>query len=240
MQQSDFNNTSSGGRFRTIAIICGVTGFLMLSGLGAYTWHLQQLIQALREENRPSALQSLIDGTELSAGNSARWFNSNPVSPALPGNSAPAAADPFQQMEQIRQQMDAMMSSVFGGPAPSISGIPGFSSFSGNLLPGNDALISPGLNQLTLNLRETDERLEVVIPVQEGQAFELSTDVQEDRLTVSGTLSWQQQSTQQGVVSERRGSSQFSRTVVLPDNVDPTGLVTEHRDNEIVISLPKV
>ena len=240
MQQSDFSNTSSGGRFRTIAVICGITGFLMLSGLAAYTWHLQQQIQALREENQPSALQSLFDSTELSAGNSTRGFNSNPVSPALPGNSAPAAADPFQQMEQIRQQMDAMMSSVFGGPAPSISGIPGLNSFSGNLLPGNNALISPGMNQPTLNLRETDERLELVIPVQDGQVFELSTDVQEDRLTVSGTLSWQQQSTQQGVVSERRVSSRFSRTVVLPDNVDPTGLLTEHRDNEIVISLPKV
>ena len=239
MHESDFNTAaSSSAKLRTVMITCGVIGFLMLAGLAAYTWQLQQQVRQLQADARPSsAVEALSDQVDTGAAPS--LFNQQPSGPSLFGN-APAAGDPFAHMQQMRQQMDTMMNSLFGGPAPAITGIPGFGGAPGNTLFGADPFSSLGMNQLTINLRETDEALELVIPVREGQEFELSTDVQEDRLTVSGTLSWQQHSSQNGMNSQRQGSSQFSRTVVLPGNVDPTGLMTEHRENEIVISLPKV
>lgn len=236
MHESDFNKTfASSAKLRTVIIVCAVIGFFMLAGLTVYAWRLQQQVEQLRTESLPSAPQSL-SGADAPA----QLFEPRLSAPSLFGNTQALPTDPFQQMEQIRQQMDAMMSSVFGGAAPAITGIPGFGSAPGSSLLGADPFANLGMNQLTINLRETDDTLELVIPVREGQEFELSTDVQEDRLTVSGTLSWQQQSSQNGVSGQRQGSSQFSRTVMLPANVDPTGLVTERRENEIVISLPKV
>lgn len=241
MHESDFNTPSaSGGKLRTLLIAGGLTGLLMLVGLTVYIWQLQQQLEQLRADAAPSALQSLLDAAETGANTQQQLFDTSPSTPSLFGNSPAQAADPFQQMEQIRQQMDAMMNSMFTGASPAITGIPGFSNTPGRSLFGADPFASLAMNQLTINLRETDESLEVVIPVREGQQFELSTEVDEDRLTVSGTLSWSQQSSQSGLSSQRQGSSQFSRTVVLPNNVDPAGLVTEHRENEIVIIVPKV
>lgn len=232
MQESDFNKTSSSdGKFRTAVIVGGVIGLFMFVGLAAYTWQLQKQLAELRPAPENSALYSLFDQPSANT--------AQPVNPLVQPNSQ-LPTDPFQHMEQIRQQMDAMMNSVFGAAPPAISGIPGLSATPGSSLFGADLFGSLGMNQPAINLRETEQALELVIPVQQGQEFELTTDVQEDRLTVAGTVSWQQQSSQNGVNSRREGSSQFSRTVVLPANVDPTGLVTEHRENEIVISLPKV
>ena len=182
----------------------------MVVGLGVYTWQLSREIAEIKSEEKPSFLSALEEQTSQ------------------------VAPDPFQHMEAIRQQMDSMMNSFFGGPMPSLGGISG-----GRSLFGSDPFASMGLNQPSLNLRETDSALEVVIPVQEGQQFELSTDVQEDRLTVAGTVSWSAEDSGSGLISSRRGSSHFSRTIMLPENVDPAGLTTEHRGDEIVITLPK-
>lgn len=241
MQQSDVSNTSlDRRRVRTIAVVCGVVMSLTVAGLATYIWQLRQQIEDLSAGSEQPALQSLLESAHVAPDSSEQFFNNNPAVPPLSGPSTALPVDPFQHMEEIRRQMDAMMSSIFNSPSPAITGVPGFGSLSGDSLFGADPFASLGMNQLTLNLRETDETLELVIPVQEGQEFELSTDVEEDRLTVSGTLSWQQQSSQNGVGSQRQGSTRFSRTIVLPGNVDPTGLVTEHKENEIVISLPKV
>lgn len=224
MHQSNVENSTvtprRGNRFRALTVAGATLGLFMLTGLAAHTWQLQQQVDELRLAQQSSVSQPLLSTPSADA--------------------ATMVADPFQRMEQLRQQMDAMMGSMFTAPAPSITGIPGFGSLSASSLFGDDAFASLGMNQLTLDLRETEQTLELVIPVRQGQEFEFNTDVQQDRLTVSGTLTWQQQSNEPGVVSERRGSSQFTRTVVLPDNVDPTGLVSEHRGNEIVITLPKV
>jgi len=201
---------------------------VVLAALGFYTWQLSREVAALKSSGDDSALAALSRQAEPDS---------------LFGSTHPAP-DPFAQMEVFRQQMDSMMNSFFGGSfpsvtGPSVTGIPGVGSTPGSSLFGQDPFAAMGLNQPNLSLRETDSALEVVIPVQEGQQFELSTDVEQDRLTVAGTLSWSSQDSSNGMVSSRRSSSQFSRTIMLPDNVDPAGLTTEHRGHEIVITLPK-
>jgi HSP20 family molecular chaperone IbpA len=241
MQTSDFNKTpSDGSKVRTAIIVASVTGLIMFLGLAAYIWQLQKQIADLTTASADSRLSSLFDESAANSRSVHPVPGASPSVNSLFGGSAGLSADPFQQMELIRQQMDAMIGSVFGSSSPAITGIPGISASPGNSVFGSHPFAGLGMNQPIINLRETDDTLELVIPVHEGQEFELSTDVQEDRLTVSGTISWQQQSSQNGMSSRRQGSSQFSRTVVLPANVDPAGMVTEHRQNEIVISLPKV
>ncbi|MDP3517730.1 MAG: Hsp20 family protein [Pseudohongiella sp.] len=193
-----------------------LVGLLVLSvgaviALGLYTFQLNKKIDSLTPQTTGPALQALLDSAQPSK-----------QAPHTLSNPAITAIDPSQQIEAIRQQMDAMMSSVFGGPVPSVTGIPGLS-----------------LQQPNISLRETDSALEVVIAVPEGQAFELGTDVQEDRLTVTGTISWSANDSNNGLASRRSGSSQFTRTIMLPGTVVPAGMVTEHREGEIVISLPK-
>jgi HSP20 family molecular chaperone IbpA len=241
MHTSDFNKTPArGSKVRAAIIIASVTGLIMFLGLTAYTWQLRRQIAELTVASEDSRLSSLFAESGADSHPVSDIFGANSSGTPLVGGLSVLSADPFQQMELIRQQMDAMMGSVFGSSSPAITGIPGLSASPGDSLFGAQPFAGLGINQPNINLRETTDVLELVIPVQEGQEFELSTDVQQDRLTVSGTISWQQQSSQNGVSSRRQGSSQFSRTVVLPANVDPAGMVTEHRQNEIVISLPKV
>lgn len=229
MHISDFNKTPShGNKVRAAIIVAGFIALIMFLGLAAYTWQLQRQIADMKAGSDDSRLSSLFDESAANSRSAPEISGANPL------------ADPFQQMELIRQQMDAMMGSVFGSPSPAITGVPGFSVAPGNSLFGSHPFASLGMTQPAINLRETGDVLELVIPVPEGQEFEFSTDMQDDRLTVSGTISWQQQSSQNGMSSQRQGSSQFSRTIVLPANVDPAGMVIEHRQDEIVISLPKV
>ncbi len=227
------------GGLSLIRLLMAVSAISVFSlvGLGLYTWQLSQEVSALKAASGDSAVSSLINQTQPDP-LSGSLFGSNPGAASVFGN-APSVADPFQQMEVFRQQMDSMMNSFFGSASPSISGVPGMSNTPGHSLFGTDPFVSMGLNQPNLSLRETDSALEVVIPVQDGQQFELTTDVEQDRLTVAGTLSWSSQDSGNGMVSSRRSSSQFSRTIMLPDNVDPAGLTTEHRGDEIVITLPK-
>lgn len=226
MHNSDLNKTLQiPGKLLFLIVAAGVASIVALLALGFYTWQLNRQIDSLTPQTTGPAMQALIESAQS---------GSNVVAnPAMP------ASDPFQQMEAIRQQMDAMTGSVFGGPLPSVTGLPGLSSAGNNSLFGADPFAGLGLHQPQLTLRETDSTLEVVIAVPEGQSFELGTDVQEDRLTVSGTIRWQASHDGAGFAGSRSGSSQFSRTIMLPDTVVPTGMVTEHREDEIVISLPK-
>lgn len=212
-------------------IALSAVSIVTVAALGFYTWQLSREIAELQSNEQGRPLSEVLTQPES-------LFASPPDAPSLFGN-APAPVDPFQQMEAFRQQMDSMMNNFFGGSLPPVTGIPGISQAPGQSLLGADPFAALGLNQPNVSLRETDSALEVVIPVQEGQQFELSTDVEQDRLTVAGTLSWSSQDSHNGMTSSRRSSSQFSRTIVLPDNIDPARLTTEHRGDEIVITLPK-
>lgn len=226
MHNSDLNPTTIPRRYTLLIIGAGVLSILALLSLSLYAWQLNRQVASLTPQASGPAVQALQESSQQSG------------NPLAAGPSA-LAADPFLQMEAMRQQMDAMMNSVFGGPLPPVTGLTGLSSMPGNSLFGADPFAGLGMHQPQITLRETDSSLEVVIAVPEGQAFELGTEVEEDRLTVSGTISWQSSQSGNGFAGSRGGSSQFSRTIMLPDTVVPTGMVTEHHDTEIVIRLPK-
>lgn len=225
MHNSDLNPTSIPRRYMLLIIGAVVFSIVALLALSLYTWQLNRQVAYLTPQAEGSAIQALLESSQQ---------NGNPVTGSLQ-----PALDPFQQMEAIRQQMDTLMNSVFGGPLPAITGLPGLSSMPGHSLFGADPFASLGMHQPQITLLETDRSLEVVIAVPEGQEFELGTEVGESSLTVSGTITWQASQSSNGFASSRTGSSQFSRTIMLPDTVVPTGMVTEHQDSKIVIRLPK-
>lgn len=226
MHNPDFNQAAPAqNKLLVLLLVLSVLSIGALIALGFYAWQLNRQIDSLAPPTTGPAMQALLESTQQ---------------PAAPLSNNPLTTlDPFQQMESMRQHMDAMMSSVFGGPLPSVTGIPGLSAMPDNSLFGAAPFAGLGLHQPDISLRETDTMLEVVITVPEGQEFELGTDVQEDKLTVTGTIRWQATANNGGFSGSRSGSSQFSRTIMLPDTVVPAGMVTEHRDDEIVISLPK-
>jgi len=225
MHNPDLNPTTISRGYRLLIIGVVVFSILALLAVNLYAWQLNRQVASLTTHATGPAVQALLESSQQ---------NGNPVTGSLP-----PVPDPFQQMEAIRQQMDTLMNSVFGGPLPAVTGLPGLSSMPGNSLFGDDPFASLGMLQPQITLLETDTTLEVVIAVPEGQEFKLGTEVEEDRLTVSGTITWQASQSGNGFAGSRSGSSQFSRTIMLPDTVVPTGMVTEHHDTEIVIRLPK-
>ena len=225
MHNSDLNPTTIPRKYTLPIIGAVVLSILALVAVSVYAWQLNRQVASLTPQTEGSAVQALLESSQQ---------NANPVAGSLQ-----PALDPFQQMEAIRQQMDTLMNNVFGGTLPAITGLPGLSSMPGHSLFGADPFASLGMHQPQITLLETDTTLEVVIAVPEGQEFELGTEVGEGSLTVSGTITWPASQSSNGFAGSRSGSSQFSRTIMLPDTVVPTGMVTEHQDSKIVIRLPK-
>jgi len=110
--------------------------------------------------------------------------------------------------------------------------------------PFSGAGVSGGSQTLSrlpeIQILESPNAFELIIALKEGAQLELNTDVQDHRLMIAGTLQWQEESNSGGRFYSSTRSSRFSRTLPLPGNVDATGLVKEHRGDEIVIRLPRV
>jgi HSP20 family molecular chaperone IbpA len=215
--------------------LIGVTtlGFCVVAALGYQNYRLNHEIRQLQNQTASSRVMELIESTQQAQAPDSQALGGHQQDPfaALfaspfgssfgpPFTGTPGFADPFQQMNSLRQQME----SFFGGTTQPSARVGG-QAFAG---------------QPDILLRESPEALEFVIPVQEGTQLELNTDLRDNRLTIAGTLQWHEESSSGGRFYSSARSSQFSRTVPLPGDVDATGVVTEHRGDEVVVRVPRV
>lgn len=210
-----------------VLIVVTSISLCLVAGLSYYTYRLNHELKQQQAQTTSSRVLELLESAQQ------QTPSVNPQTPAdpfaslfvSPFSGASGLSDPFQQMNSFRQQMDSLFNSAFqsGVWGPGMSG-------SGQAFAG----------QPDIQMRESADAVELVIPVQEGTQLELNTDIQDNRLTIAGTLQWQEESNSAGRFYSSSRSSRFSRTLPLPGNVDATGLVTEHRGDEIVIRVPRV
>ena len=137
----------------------------------------------------------------------------------------PQTWDPFQELEKMRAQMDAMFNGSFGrfGMSPRFSGLVDNFAFS----PKADLVDEGNQYVVRLDLPGADDtHTEVEL---EGQT-----------LLVKATTEEESNSGGQGtpLLKERRVGS-FQKQVQLPAPVDSSGMKTEYADGVLTITIPK-
>jgi len=146
---------------------------------------------------------------------------------AVTGGSAAGAGllgnhDPFSAMRQMQAQMDAVFDSVLGNVSafPPVSG--GMST-------------SP-----SIEVSETDNDYQIVIGVPENGELELSTEIEDNTVRLSGTVNVTRSTDSNSLASSFTSRSQFSRSIPLSQRVDPLALHTDQEEHAVVITIPKV
>lgn len=207
-----------------IATVASVS-LLTTGALAMYAWHLHGQLDELRGPSTAAASTKteLIEKLEDAADQHAAANQQ----PSLFDPFAGLGNDPFAAMQQMQQQMDELLNSAAGGSN---------FSFGGSGLGG----FSTALQQPEINVEESDDEYRVVISVAEGTDVDLSTDLEDNKLSISAQIRSEQHASNGGAQSSSTSMSQFSRSIMLDEPVDATGMKTQKSDDEIVISIPKV
>lgn len=143
--------------------------------------------------------------------------NGIPVDPFFDQSQA---WDPMQQFQQMQQQMNQMLHSAFAsGTVPQSS-----------MTMGQRAQVE---------FEDEGKQYEVIVHVPDHQQAEVHSRIEGDRLSVSGKISNQKSSSNDGFHSSMTSISQFSESFYLPDAVNEADMVTRQDGNDIKIILPK-
>lgn len=199
--------------------------FLTTGALAIYTWHLNDQLEELRTSSSPasSTKSALLDKLEDVADQDAAAN----LQPSSIDPFAGLGNDPFAAMQQMQKQMDELFNSATGGSNFSFGGS-GFGGF------------STPLQQPEIEVEESDDEYRVVISVAKGTDLDLSTDLEDNTLSISAQIRSEQHASNGGTQSSSTSMSQFSRSIMLDEPVDATGMKTQKNEDEVVISIPKV
>jgi len=188
---------------------------LCLIGLavqGTYLWHLNA--QLAGGSTNEKIAEKILANANVPGSRVIDPFSS--AMPVLP--------DPFLRMQQMQQQFD----SLFGNF--------GFGSFS---TPGGFASSSLSVSVPDIEVAETPTEYRITIPITQDEDIELNTSIEDNALSISGTIKNAQNNHTQNFATSMLSQSQFSRTINLPVPVDEFGLSTQQTGAEIIISVPK-
>ena len=178
--------------------------------------------QDSKQEAREEILEKLENTAQQQAQTQASSSLFDPFAPSA--NSA----DPFQQIRQMQSQMDQL----FGG----ISTDPSLFNFGGAGFGGGFANVT----QPQIKVEETKQEYRVVISIAKDSDMELSTDLEDNTLSISAQVRTEVHDNSSGRQMSSTSMSQFSRAIPLRSPVDATGMKTEKSDSSVVIRIPKI
>jgi len=136
------------------------------------------------------------------------------------GRNAGDLDNPFQAMEAMRERVNRMMDGAFG---PSQTR-PGSSRF----MPHTD-------------VRDDGENYVLRFDLPGAEETDISVDLQDRTLTVSGDTSEEIKESVQGrVIRTERRSGRFQRSIMLPGKVDTEKMNAEYHDGVLTVTIPKM
>jgi len=142
-----------------------------------------------------------------------------------PGASYPGT--PFASFNQIQDYMDSFFAGF--GPSPFAANTP-FPRSSINF-------VSSALPDIVLD--ETENDYQIVIPVDPEQEIELSTNIEDNAVSVSGVITENRRQSLNSFASSFLSQRQFAKTVELPTPIDQFGMTTQQTAQGIRITTPK-
>ncbi len=118
-----------------------------------------------------------------------------------------------------------------------------FTGFAMPPFPVNTPLSRGGFSFVSampqIALDETEEDFHILIPVNPNQEIELSTNIEDNAVSVSGVITEKLQQSQNSFTSAFHSQRQFAKTVELPSPIDQFGMTTEQTNEGIRITIPK-
>lgn len=165
----------------------------------------------------------------------------NPGTPLQTPNTDPLSNDPFDlffsgsgdmfaDFDQMRQRMEQQMQQLMGGQGAMFN-------FDDDSAFGSAGL--PNAAQPQISMDENKDAYTVTITLPEGSNVQLDTAVKNGQLNIEGKLTVEQKNEQQGRRFSSTQTQQFARSLPLPEDVDPLGVHSETRDNQVIVTLPK-
>ncbi|MGM0628836.1 MAG: Hsp20/alpha crystallin family protein [Patescibacteria group bacterium] len=91
-----------------------------------------------------------------------------------------------------------------------------------------------------VNISETDEEVKAVANIPGMDPENISIEVDEDSLTLSGTLEEEKEDSNERQYRFERECGEFYRDFLLPARVDPDKVSAESKNGVITIKMPKV
>jgi len=132
--------------------------------------------------------------------------------------------DPFQEMQQMRDHINRMFGDAFGRFNRS--------SRFGHLFRSESFTPS-------IDVREEKDRFVVRVDLPGAKSENLDVKLENRQLTVSGTITRQEESGSGKILQHERQSGTFSRTITLPSPVRTNKMESRFDSGILIITIPK-
>ena len=128
--------------------------------------------------------------------------------------------EPVRELNSIQNEMNRLFDTFFDTPGQSSGG-------------GVRRWIPP------MDLVETDEHFVLRADLPGLDENDVKIEVQDKVLTLSGERRFEQEAKKNGYFRVERGSGSFSRSLTLPEGVDPDGIAASFDRGVLEIRIPK-
>ena len=128
--------------------------------------------------------------------------------------------DPFGQMLSLRQMMDRLMEEAF-------------------VMPRGPAEQPPGAAGPAMNVYEEGDKLVVETQLPGVKPEDIDVNIEHGTLTIRGQIRAEQERRERNYLVREHRSGTFSRTLRLPETVDPDACQATYENGVLRLTLPK-
>ena len=207
----------------TTSLVCSaVLGSL---AIGIALGRSPQLLNAVTQDSQPEQIrEQVLEKLE----NTAQQQAQAPTSVFDPFAQSTLGSDPFQALTQMQSQMAQIFGNINTDPSLFNFGAAGLGAGFANV------------PQPKIEVEESKEEYRVVISLAKDSDMELSTELDDDTLSISAQVRTEVHDNSSGRQMSSTSMTQFSRAIPFASPVDATGMRTEKSDSSVVIRIPKL
>lgn len=129
--------------------------------------------------------------------------------------------EPFRDFMTLREAMDRLFQESFVGP-------------------GRREWLAPAEGTLPLDMYQTEDSVVVKSAVPGVKPDDIDITISGNTLSISGETKEEEEVTEENYIRRERRHGSFSRSVVLPEGVDPDKAEATFDDGILTLTIPKV
>ena len=209
----------------TTSLIC--TAVLSSLAIGIALGRSPHLLNAASQDKKQEQIrEQVLEKLENAAQQQAQ--TQAPASMIDPFSQSTLGGDPFQTLAQMQSQMAQLFGNINTDPSLFNFGSTGFGGGFANV------------TQPKIEVEESKEEYRVVISLATDSDMELSTELDDNTLSISAQVRTEVHDNSSGRQMSSTSMSQFSRAIPFDTPVNATGMKTEKSDSAVVIRIPKL
>lgn len=129
--------------------------------------------------------------------------------------------EPFRDFMTLREAMDRLFQESFVGP-------------------GRREWLAPAEGTLPVDMYQTEDSVVVKSAVPRVKPDDIDITISGNTLSISGETNEEEEVTEENYIRRERRHGSFSRSVVLPEGVDPDKAEATFDDGILTLTIPKV